>query len=110
MGEKAFYRKRAFLNNPSSHHKGWVSIDITAGAWGVEGDIHIGDCYRQVELDLSAHSKKGLNNSINKLNRFIEILEGARDNIEEAYEHYEKKKSTLKKKSNDKVVRSLISE
>jgi hypothetical protein len=93
MGTKAFYNGRKFLNSKSSDHSGWMSIRVSADMYGLDGIISISDCYRKAELTLDGRNKRELNNSINKIDKMISLLEGARDELENAYDHYLKEKA-----------------
>jgi len=86
---KTFTRNRQWLNPVEHEDTGAISWHVEGGVYEAEAEITIRDCDRQIKLDFGARDKKELNQRIKKLNMLIDALEDVKQNLGEAFKHYQ---------------------
>jgi len=92
MKSKRILNTRQWLNPKSSSDTGAISVTATAEAYGVEAEVVIRDCARQITLDFSFCGKTELKQRTVKLNKIITDITRLRDSLPEAFEAYREMK------------------
>jgi hypothetical protein len=84
MGEKTKHRGRRAWLNPSSHHdRGWISVFVEEDmSWNHTISVTIGDCNRQVTLDLGFENEADRRQRLRKLDKIQGIIDYVRGELE----------------------------
>ena len=74
------YYRRAFLNRPRHHLGAHVIAEVSADSYAKGGDrldasIHLADCYRCIDIDLSAGTRREASNALHKIALLRTILD-----------------------------------
>lgn len=106
MADKTLYRTRKFLNKVGHHTGAYILAEINR--WestyrskknkdkpviptvSQDYSITIADCSRIINLEFSSGTKRSYENSVNKLNILIDILNEFKDIMIKSYEADEK--------------------
>jgi hypothetical protein len=72
------FHKRTFLNPEPSTHTSYVLCEVEAGQFGTNLLI-VADCKRSIQLEFFLGNAEGRNESLAKIDLFIDVLTGFRD-------------------------------
>ena len=87
---------REWLNPIESHHSGWLKFEISSDSNEVYCNLNIGDCNRQININLSCEEngyEASFEQGKEKFDLLINSLQEIRDIYEDYYDfHIEQKK------------------
>lgn len=81
---KKIYSNRRWLNSDKTQ-TAFIAADISAGGFGVSGDIKIADCSKIINLDLWCENKKEARSRLRKLDILIGELFNVREVIHDHF-------------------------
>lgn len=91
------YHIRKWLNTVESFDMGWIKFTLGYAKHGIECELVIADCGRNIKLNADAHNEEKMKEQLSKISLLITSLQ----DIESKYEDYWLESVKLRQESNE---------